>query len=63
MNKKAEYTKVSEEQQNRINNIRNLFSDIYDYIENNCKGSRETSLAITKLEEAQSWAIKGITRE
>lgn len=63
MNKKAEYTKVSEEQENRINDIRNLFSDIYDYIENNCKGSRETSLAITKLEEAQSWAIKGITRE
>lgn len=63
MNKKAEYTKVSEEQENRINDIRDLFSDIYDYIENNCKGSRETSLAITKLEEAQSWAIKGITRE
>lgn len=63
MNKKAEYTKVSEEQENRINDIRNLFSDIYDYIENNCKGSRETSLAITKLEEAQSWAIKGIIRE
>lgn len=63
MNKKAEYTKVSKEQENRINEIRNLFSDIYDYIENNCKGSRETSLAITKLEEAQFWAIKGISRE
>ena len=27
------------------------------------KNSREKSLAITKLEEAQFWAIKGITRE
>lgn len=63
MNRKAEYTKTSEEQQKRINDIRKVFSDIYDYIENNCKNSRETSLAITKLEEAQFWAIKGITRE
>ena len=35
---------------------------MYDFIEQNCKSSRETSLAITKLEEAQFWAIKGITR-
>ena len=40
-----------------------MFSDVYDFIENNCKPSRETSLAITKLEEAQFWAIKGITIE
>ena len=36
---------------------------VYDEIEKNCKGSRETSLVFTKLEEAQFWAIKGITRE
>jgi len=35
---------------------------MYDFIEENCQNSRETSLAITKLEEAQFWAIKGITR-
>ena len=46
-----------------IDDIRNMFSDVYDFIETNCKQSRETSLAITKLEEAQFWAIKGITRE
>lgn len=40
-----------------------MFSDVYDFIETNCKPSREISLAITKLEEAQMWAIKGITRE
>ena len=63
MNDRAKYTDVDEEKQNRIDDIRNMFSDVYDFIETNCKPSRETSLAITKLEEAQFWAIKGITRE
>ena len=60
MNNRAKYTDVTDEQKNRIDDIRNMFSD---FIETNCKQSRETSLAITKLEEAQFWAIKGITRE
>lgn len=63
MNDRAKYTNTTEEQQNRIDDVRNMFSDVYDFIETNCKQSRETSLALTKLEEAQFWAIKGITRE
>lgn len=63
MNDRAKYTDTTEEQKNRIDDVRNMFSDVYDFIETNCKPSRETSLAITKLEEAQFWAIKGITRE
>jgi len=63
MNNRAKYTDVNDEQKNRIDDIRNMFSDVYDFIENNCKSSRETSLALTKLEEAQFWVIKGITRE
>lgn len=63
MNEKARYTEVSEEQEKRIYEIRKLFSNVYDVIENTCQLSRETSLAITKLEEAQFWVIKGITRE
>lgn len=63
MNNRAKYVEVSKEQQDRIDLIRNSFSIIYDTIEMNCKPSRETSLALTKLEEAQFWAIKGITRE
>lgn len=63
MNDRAKYTNTTEKQQNRIDDVRNMFSDVYDFIETNCKPSRETSLAITKLEEAQFWAIKGITRE
>lgn len=63
MNERAKYTKVSDEQEARIENIRMLFSDTYDNIEKLCKPGRETSLVMTKLEEAQFWAIKGITRE
>lgn len=63
MNDRAKYTEVTEEQNKRIEQTRNLFSDMYDFIERNCQPSRETSLAITKLEEAQFWTIKGISRE
>ena len=63
MNKKAEYLEVNNKKQQKIDKTREIFSNIYDFIEENCKKSRETSLAITKLEEAQFWAIKGISRE
>lgn len=63
LNKRAVYTEVNEDQQRRIDDIRLMFSKMYDVIETVCKPSRETSLAITKLEEAQFWAIKGISRE
>lgn len=63
MNKRAQFLETNDEQQLRIDEIRNVFSDLYDKIDSLCKASRETSLACTKLEEAQFWAIKGITRE
>ena len=63
MNDKAKFLETNDEQKERINKIRNLFSTIYNEIEFLCKSSRETSLVFTKLEEAQFWAIKGITRE
>lgn len=63
VNDKAKYTEVNQEQQSRIDNLRYMFSAMYDLLEKHCKPGRETSLAITKLEEAQFWAIKGISRE
>lgn len=63
MNDRAKFTEATKEQQDKIDLIRSSFSNVYDVIDINCKNSRETSLAITKLEEAQMWAIKGITRE
>ena len=63
MNDKAKYLEVDEEKNRRIQQIRENFSNMYDFIEKTCKSSRETSLVMAKLEEAQFWAIKGITRE
>lgn len=66
MNNRAKYIAVDEEKNkknNRIQYIRECFSIIYDEIDLRCKPSRETSLALTKLEEAQFWAIKSVTRE
>jgi len=63
MNDKAKFIKVSKEQEDKIELIRNSFSNMYDVLDVNCKKNREVSLAYTKLEEAQMWAIKGITRE
>lgn len=63
MNDRAKFLEVTPEQQKSIEVVRSWFSKMYDVLDINCKGSRETSLAYTKLEEAQFWAIKGITRE
>lgn len=63
MNEKAKYLEVNEEKNRKIQEIRENFSNMYNFIEKTCKNSRETSLVMTKLEEAQFWAIKGITRE
>lgn len=63
MNDRAKFLEVTEEQQARIETVRSSFSKMYDVIDINCKSNREISLALAKLEEAQFWAIKGITRE
>ena len=63
MNERAKFLETNDNQKERIQEVRNSFSKIYDEIEKICKPSRETSLVFTKLEEAQFWAIKGITRE
>lgn len=63
MNKRAEFIETTDEQKDRIELIRLAFSSIYDLIDEKCKSSRETSLIYTKLEEAQFWTIKSISRE
>ena len=63
MNDRARFLETTQDQKDRIEVIRSSFSKMYYVIDINCKSSRETSLALTKLEEAQFWAIKGITRE
>ena len=63
MNERAKFIEINDDQKDRIEEIRILFSEMYNLVEEICKPSRETSLVFTKLEEAQFWAIKGITRE
>ena len=63
MHYRAKDLEVSSEQRQRIDMVRNAFSKIYATIDINCKDGRETFLAINRLEEAQMWAIKGISRE
>ena len=64
INSKADERKVNEEQQERIKQLRHDFRMLFAMIEDSyCKRSRETSLGITKLEEALMWLIKGISRE
>ena len=46
-----------------VERFRELYSDLIYFIEDNCKDSRETSLAITKLEESLMWLTKSISRE
>ena len=64
MNERAEYKFVLDEKtSDKMNRIRAAFSALYDEMDLTCIPSRETSLAYTRLEEAQMWAIKGIARE
>ena len=59
---KAQYLECEPSQQAAIQLVRFAFSEIYKCMDEILFDSRETSLAYTKLEEAQMWAIKGITR-
>ena len=65
MNKRAQFIEVTKYKQDKIDLIRNSFSNMYDVIDINCNNSpaREIELGLQKLEEAQFWIIKGITRE
>ena len=63
MDERAKFIETNDDQKMRIEAIRIVFSNLYAKIDELCKSSRETSLAYTKLEEAQFWAIKSISRE
>ena len=63
MNDRIKFKELTNEQESRIDSIKEDFSYLFDLLETACKPSRETSLAITKLEECLFWTIKGISRE
>lgn len=63
LHEKARYTKCYKDHEYNIKLIRFAFSEMYKCLDEVLKDNREASLAYTKMEEAQIWAIKSITRE
>lgn len=53
--------KVTTEQLGSMDEIRAKATELDELIAQKCPGSRESSLAMTKLEECSMWAIKAIT--
>lgn len=66
MNERAKSFDCDEEQKARIMKIRLAFSDLYDLVEECCVDPcgylYQTEQALLKLEEAQFWATKAISR-
>ena len=56
---------LTEDQATKVRYVRFAFSEMYKCLDEIFEGklSREASLAYTKMEEAQAWAIKEITHE
>ena len=61
--KKTDSVKLVDTQIKRNEELKEAFDVLFNKINTLCVSSRETSLAITKLEEAQMWATKSISRE
>lgn len=57
---RTKYRELSDEQQKLIANIKNAYTELWDTLDA-CEGSREISLAKTKLEESCMWAVKHLT--
>ena len=60
LNSKAAAIALDEEQQDEMQNLRERFSEMYDYIEKELMNSNEKEMALTRLQEAQFWAAKAI---
>lgn len=58
---RARYHQLSPEKDKAVKMMRWAFSEIYKCLDTMLDQNRESSLAYTKLEEAQMWAIKSIT--
>ena len=61
LNKRAATLILDEEQQDEMQNLRERFSEMYDYIESKLINSEEKEMALTRLQEAQFWAARAIS--
>lgn len=58
-----EHVALSEPQMLAIDVIRDAFEQVEITLNAYCHNNRETSLAMTNLEQAAMWAIKSISRQ
>ncbi len=56
-----DYKGINQEQIDCIENVRLVLKRALAVIDSNCTGSKEKSVAITKLEEVSMWANKAIS--
>lgn len=61
LNKRAANIILDEEQQEEMQNLREKFSEMYDYIESELMNSEEKEMALTRLQEAQFWAARAVS--
>lgn len=62
LHEKAQYKNLDQDQLNDVSYVREAFSEMYKAVEYLDGSAREKALAMTKLEEAQFWIIKSISR-
>lgn len=61
LNKRAANIILDDEQQEEMQNLRERFSEMYDYIERELMNSEEKEMALTRLQEAQFWAARAVS--
>lgn len=54
------YHKPSDDGMNKINRLREVYSEVQRVIDEVCPNSRQKSVAITELETSAMWAIKSV---
>lgn len=52
---------ITDGQKDRIDLIRQNFTQLYDFLDSEIPSGREKSLYTTKLEEACMWAVKAVS--
>ena len=54
---------LTDDQLDRVDTVRQNFSQLFDYLDSEIPTGREKALYKTKLEEACMWAVKAISEE
>lgn len=61
LNSKSAAVALDEKQQDEMQDLRERFSEMYDYIEKELINSEEKEMALTRLQEAQFWAARAVS--